>query len=439
MRKKNPSEESHPPETHASETGKTRAAGSGFHEEGKPDAETVRRLLLAAYDTGKRDLPWRGESDPYRVWVSEVMLQQTRVETVIPYYEEWLNRFPDLDSLAEAEEEDVLRVWQGLGYYSRARRLHEGARVVRERYAGALPRNSEELRGLPGIGEYTAGALASIAFGEAVPAVDGNVKRVLSRLHDLPSPTPSGLRQLAADLVDPDRPGDFNQALMELGAVVCTPRSPDCDNCPISSQCLALARDTVGERPAPKAKRPVPEVDVAVLVAAARDERDGIHFLLQKRPRTGLLAGMWEFPGVEVAGEESGSNGFSSQDGQGDSSFRDGGNRPLREAAITLARDLGLDLSGCDKRTPNGHQARPGVDELEAVTHVFSHLKVRYRPSLVVVPMSVESESDRESPRWIHADSLYEVPLPVAQSRIAGVALEFLRRSFRPHRSAGRR
>ena len=229
------------------------SSGDPLGDQGSPErngtdfAAEIRRRLLSAYDVGKRDLPWRGEEDPYRIWVSEVMLQQTRVETVVPYYRAWMDRFPTVEALAEADEDEVLRAWQGFGYYSRARRLREGARVVRERFGGCLPRSSLELRDLPGVGEYTAGAVASIAFGEVVPAVDGNVKRVLARLFDVPTPSPAELRALAADLVDPKRPGDFNQALMELGATVCTPRAPLCGECPLDSICLALERGTVND------------------------------------------------------------------------------------------------------------------------------------------------------------------------------------------------
>jgi len=193
-----------------------------------------RRALLDHFDRTRRALPWRSERTPYRVMVSEFMLQQTRVETVIPYYERWVRRFPGWDALAGAEEEEVLGEWTGLGYYRRARNLHRTARVVRERFGGALPEDSEALKRLPGVGEYTAGAVSSIAFGRVVPAVDGNVRRVLCRLFDLEAPTASRLREAAAGLVDPERPGDFNEAMMELGATVCTPRSPGCAGCPTS-------------------------------------------------------------------------------------------------------------------------------------------------------------------------------------------------------------
>ncbi len=354
---------------------------------GKKNVADIRRLLLAAYDAGKRTLPWRGETDPYRIWVSEVMLQQTRVETVIPYYERWVERFPDLDALAEAEEDEVLRAWQGLGYYSRARRLHQGARLVKERYSGTLPRNSEGLRELPGVGQYTAGAVASIAYGEVVPAVDGNVKRVFSRLFDLPDPTPGQFQRLAGELVDSRRPGDFNQALMELGALTCLPRSPRCDACPLVSHCLALARGTVGERPARKPKKEVPVQEVEVLVAVVRDGSGCPHFLMQKRADEGLLAGMWEFP-------------------------------EMRQA-LDRGKDLGLDITSANN-----------LEKMTEVTHVFSHLKVLYKPRLLLVafPSSTRTTHDPgpNDPRWVPTQELDQRPLPVAQQKILKEALRIL-------------
>lgn len=262
--------------------------------------DTLRRRLLAFYDARSRDLPWRREADPYRVWVSEVMLQQTRVEAVIPYYERWMRRFPTLEALAEADVDDVLREWQGLGYYARARNLHRAARLVRERYHGQIPGDVEALRRLPGVGEYTAGAIASIAFGIPAPAIDGNVRRVFSRLLDDPDPAPAELRRVVAALVPEDRPGDFNQALMELGATVCTPRSPACDRCPVAAVCRARTNGTVAERPRPKPKKALPEDDVATAVIVSPSGR----ILVVRRPEEGLLGGMWEFPGTAVrAGE----------------------------------------------------------------------------------------------------------------------------------------
>jgi A/G-specific adenine glycosylase len=244
-----------------------------------------------------------------------------------------------------------------------------------------------------------------------VPAVDGNVKRVLSRLFDLVDPTPGEYQELAQDLVDPARPGDFNQALMELGAIVCIPRSPRCPECTVAPECLALERGTVTERPATKKKKPVPELDISVLVALAEDLSGDAHLLLRKRPAKGLLAGMWEFPGVEV----------------GTSEFEEAG---FKSGAWSMALELGLD------RGPGKAPPPTSLTELELVTHVFSHLKARYRPYLLRV--GPEGLSDLESnvshssgstnpenpPVWIRVDDLEEVPLPVAQGKIARAALE---------------
>jgi len=365
-------------------------------------APELRRLLLRAYDEGRRNLPWRSESDPYRIWVSEVMLQQTRVESVIPYYKEWVRRFPDLEALATAEEEEVLRAWQGLGYYSRARRLHGAAKVIRERFGGTIPNRAEELKALPGIGEYTAGAVASIAFGEVVPAVDGNVRRVLSRLLDLGNPSASELRKIADDLVDPLRPGDFNQALMELGALVCGPRSPACTRCPLQALCLARGRGTVEERPARTRRGAVREVEVAVLVAVSGPPR-AWRFFLRKRLEKGLLEGMWEFPGADVPA---------------------GGG--ARQRAVELMDELGFEETR--SRTPlAGAGAEAGEDvsllPMDPVIHLFSHLKARYFPFLARVR---RKENPAGAGRWLSLRETGTVPLPVAQGRILASALEAL-------------
>ncbi|MDX1661748.1 MAG: A/G-specific adenine glycosylase, partial [Gemmatimonadota bacterium] len=228
--------------------------------------EAIRRRLLDHYDREKRDLPWRGETDPYRVWVSEVMLQQTRVESVVPYYLDWIERFPDVEALAAADRADVLRAWEGLGYYSRARNLHDAARIVAERFDGAVPDTAGTLRELPGVGAYTAGAVASIAFDRPEPAIDGNARRVLARLFDVEKPTPARLRRIADDLVPRDRPGDFNQAIMELGATICAPRSPACGSCPLAPRCESLANGTVDRRPGPRRRAAVSDHDVGVAV-----------------------------------------------------------------------------------------------------------------------------------------------------------------------------
>ncbi len=363
----------------------------------------LRRALLAFFDRSARDLPWRRTGDPYAIWVSEIMLQQTRVETVIPYYRDWLRRFPTVEALAEADESEVLKAWEGLGYYRRARNLHRGARVVRERFQGRLPGDSAALREIPGIGPYTAGAVASIAFGEAAPAVDGNVRRVLSRLFDLPAPSDTELRQLAGALVDPDRPGDFNQALMELGATVCTPRAPECGACPVASSCLALGRGTVAERPPARKRAPVPrEVHaVAVLVSGPAD---ALRLLVRQRPAEGLLAGLWEFPGRlldQAAGE-------------------------TEERAVR--RLLGETLAGATfEGVPDdpGGAALAAARPLDEVRHAFSHLHVTYRP-YVIHAAGGERRPMPPERRWVAPHELEELALPVAMQRIAALALAAL-------------
>ena len=258
----------------------------------------VTAALLAWYDRSARILPWRGIHDPYRTWVSEAMLQQTRVETVLSYYDRFLARFPDLPSLAAAGEADVLKLWEGLGYYSRARNLLKGARMVMESFGGCLPADPERLRAICGIGPYMAGAIASIAFDIPVPAVDGNVIRVVSRLYgiredaSLPA-VRRNIESLAAALVPEDRPGDHNQAVMDLGATVCVPGTPDCGRCPLSPFCDAYRAGDAPDLPVLPKARPPKTVPWTVLII-----RSGARVLLRRRTER-LLQGLWCFPMLE--------------------------------------------------------------------------------------------------------------------------------------------
>ena len=256
--------------------------------------------LIAWFDRHRRDLPWRKDRDPYRVWLSEIMLQQTRVETVIPYYHAFLARFPTVMDLARAPLDAVLAAWSGLGYYRRARQLHAAARQVAER-GGAFPENLSGLLELPGIGSYTAAAIASICFDVATPVLDGNVERVLARrLAEAGDPKSAAVRRgllaAAAELLDPARPGDSNQAMMELGATICVPKNPRCLLCPLASGCRALARGEADLYPKARVDRPVEEVSIlAVLV-----EDESRRTLMFRRPdESSLLAGLWEVPWVE--------------------------------------------------------------------------------------------------------------------------------------------
>jgi A/G-specific adenine glycosylase len=393
--------------------------------------------MLAFFDERRRELPWRETSDPYRILVSEIMLQQTRVETVVPYYRRWVQRFPDPASLAEADEEEVLRHWQGLGYYRRARNLQAAAREIVEQWGGDVPGDAKALASLPGVGPYTAGAVGSIAFGQVVPAVDGNVRRVMARLMDDPAPGAALLTREVSRLVDPHRPGDFNQALMELGATVCTPRSPDCPVCPVAEVCRARAAGTQAERPRPPGKREIPHRVEAVAVVV-RPGPGRWEVLLRRRPVSGLLGGMWECPGVDVGAHGSAVEEASVVEGafsvashalllrppegpsgsrgpvDGERSSSDETTRPHATPrsptpAPPLRPSLDLDLS-------------PGLSldlVLPAVDHVFSHRHVTYRPVRFRAPAGRPAA---EPFRWVGFDALDPLPIPRAQGRILGGA-----------------
>ena len=256
--------------------------------------------LLSWYRQNARKLPWRDHPDPYAVWVSEIMLQQTRVDTVIPYFEKWMRLFPDVLTLANASEQDVLNAWEGLGYYSRARNLHKAAKLVASNFNGQLPRDLIELRSLPGIGRYTVGAIASMAFGMDEPTLDGNLRRVFARLFDVneSADSPAGekiLWDLAAQNLPKGQAGDYNQALMDLGATICIPRNPRCLICPLMKMCEARKNGTQELRPLLKAKKAVPHYIHAAAVIVQRGR-----VLLAQRPADGLLGGMWEFPNGRV-------------------------------------------------------------------------------------------------------------------------------------------
>ncbi len=265
-------------------------------------AEMADRLL-AWYGRAGRDLPWRSTRDPYRIWLSEVMLQQTGVATVIPYYRRFLDRFPTVEDLAKADIDEVINLWAGLGYYSRARNLHAAAGVIVERHGGNFPGDLDELMALPGVGRSTAGAILSIAFDRKAPILDGNVRRVLIRLYavaELPrSPAVERLLwQRAEELTPADRPHDYAQAIMDLGATVCTPRRPDCLACPLAGLCRAYRFGLAAELPLRQEKKAVPLVKQVALLLESRGR-----FLVGKRPLSGMLGGLREFPSCDVGPE----------------------------------------------------------------------------------------------------------------------------------------
>ncbi len=263
--------------------------------------QTLSDALLGWYKKNKRNLPWRAENDAYRVWVSEIMLQQTRVEMAIPYYTKWMQRLPTVSDLAHATEEEVLLLWEGLGYYIRVRNMLRTAKILVEQYEGNFPHSPEILRKLPGIGEYTANAISSICFHTPVAALEANGKRVFARLLDLDEPVSTNqakrkIEQFAMNSLEKVDTGDFNQAIMDLGSSICVPLEPKCQNCPLPSFCGAYHQNTQNLRPVLKKKKAIPLYQV---VAAAISDEAGC-YLLAKRPKGGMLPGLWEFPGGKV-------------------------------------------------------------------------------------------------------------------------------------------
>jgi A/G-specific adenine glycosylase len=338
--------------------------------------------LLTWYRQQGRSLPWRGHPDPYAVWVSEVMLQQTRVEAVIPYFERWMRLFPTVRDLAEASEQEVLNAWEGLGYYSRARNLHRAARIVVEGYNGELPRDLKALRGLPGIGRYTVGAIASIAFNMDEPALDGNLRRVYARLFDVsePADSPAGeeiLWKLAAEHLPTGQAGDYNQALMDLGATICLPKNPRCLLCPLMEICQARANGTQEQRPVLKPKKEMPHFTYAAAIVGRIANPPYKEVLLSKRPSKGLLGGMWEFPNGRVDGEP------------------------------TLGLESVLEA---------GYSLRVRAGEaLGVVQHAYTHFRVTvhaFRCELVAM-------SDREGLKWVKLEELDNYPMGKVDRQIA--------------------
>ncbi|PIR01326.1 MAG: A/G-specific adenine glycosylase [Nitrospinae bacterium CG11_big_fil_rev_8_21_14_0_20_45_15] len=269
------------------------------------DTFIIQKSLLCWYRKERRDLPWRRSQDPYAIWVSEIMLQQTQVKTVLPYFDRWMKAFPTVEDLASAPESKVLKLWEGLGYYSRAKNLKKAAGLVRDQYAGRLPSTRKEILALPGIGPYTAGAILSIAFGMRAPVLDGNVKRVLSRLLRLnengkTSKSEKILWAEAERLLPEEDVGDFNQALMELGAQVCLPQKPQCMICPLKKICQAFLQADVENFPPPKPQPVIQKIEVSAAVLFQNGK-----VYIQQRVENGLMAGLWEFPGGKIEEGES--------------------------------------------------------------------------------------------------------------------------------------
>ena len=343
--------------------------------------------LLSWFQTNKRCLPWRSCVSAYAVWVSEIMLQQTQVETVLPYYRRFMKRFPSIRSLAEAPLQDVLRSWEGLGYYARARHLKDAAESVRANHGGRLPRLAADLVRLPGIGEYTAAAIASICFGERIAVVDGNVARVMARLKAIDEDVgrTAMRRCLATELASfaPKRaPGDFNQAMMELGALVCRPRRPHCDVCPLQPRCLAYKMSAVDRFPIKSAAKKIPHREM--VAAVVRRKRS---VLLVRRPSNGLLGGLWEFPG---------------------------GPRKPREKLACAVRRCVWQQTQLEVAT---------VAPFRVLKHAYSHFRITLRV-LECRPVSGKIKAPAgQAARWIPVCKLNEYPLPAVHRRTADALL----------------
>lgn len=337
--------------------------------------------ILDWYAENQRQLPWRATKDPYHIWVSEIMLQQTQVGTVIPYYQRFLNRFPTIASLAEADLEEVLKLWEGLGYYSRARNLHQAAIFLNESNAITLPADLAEMKKLPGIGDYTAAAILSIAFQKPYPAVDGNIKRVYARLFQIETPinTPASakvFKKSATENFNSQHPGEYNQALMDLGAMICKPTQPHCHQCPINTFCDAYESGTVDQYPKKVARKKTPVYQIAVAVVLK-----GEYFLITRRKEQGLLGGLWEFPGGKLEENEKAEDACC---------------REVKE-------ETGLNVSL--------------ITHLASVQHAYTHFKIemevfvcRYESGKVKLAGPIDY-------RWISVNQIADFPFPKANHK----------------------
>lgn len=337
------------------------------------------RELTQWYDLHHRDLPWRRTQDPYAIWISEVMLQQTRVDTVVPYYERWMRAFPTIQALAQADRQEVLKVWEGLGYYSRARNAHDAANMVLSEYNGIFPTSAAEVRKLKGIGPYTTAAICSIAFGQDLAVVDGNVIRVLSRFfhidEDIRKPAVVKEIQQLADIILPKGDaGRFNQAVMELGATICKPRNPECLKCPLSANCIAFKEMAVDRLPYKSPAKKIPHHVIVVCIIMDDQER----LLIAQRPEEAMLGGLWEFPGGKVEKDELPEDGLR---------------REIRE-------ELGVDLGE--------------LDYFHSLDHGYSHFKITLMAWLGRIKEGTPAPRASQQLKWVRVADLSDYPFPKA-------------------------
>lgn len=341
----------------------------------------LRQTLLDWYKEFGRDLPWRQTQDPYAVWISEVMLQQTQVKTVIPYYERWLSLFPTIEALASADQQQVLKAWQGLGYYARARNLHRAAQQIMQHHGGVFPPQLDAVLQLPGIGRTTAGGILSAAFEQPLPILDGNVKRVLARVFGLEVPPARALPQLwdwSTALLDPTYPRDYNQALMDLGATVCTPKNPLCLQCPWQADCRAYALNLQLKLPMTESRSPLPHKIIGVAVIW----NDQQQILIDRRRQEGLLGGLWEFPGGKVEPGET------------------------IEACIRreIQEELAIDIEVGDR--------------LIVIDHAYSHFRVTLNVHHCRYVSGEPQPLESDEIRWVSLADIHTFPFPKANERI---------------------
>ncbi len=345
------------------------------------DIQYFQKNLIDWYLNNHRSLPWRKTEDPYRIWVSEAMLQQTQVSTVLPYYRKFLQKFPTIKHLARAELHDVLKVWEGLGYYARARNLHRAAGNVQQQYQGNIPTTWNQFRKLPGVGDYIAAAVLSIAFGLPYAVVDGNVKRVLARLQCITAPLNNStstkrFKETAEALKDTQMPGTYNQALMELGAIICKPKHPLCDRCPVQRFCLAYQTKTVAEYPKKKAARQTPQYHIAIGVVF----KNGRVLITQRKP-DGLLGGLWEFPGGKIKKGESAESAC------------------VREIKEEVSLQVAV------------------IDYLAQVKHAYTHFKITMEIFCCNYKSGRVKRNGPVAHRWIKLDEIDQYALPRANHK----------------------
>ena len=335
----------------------------------------IQGKLIKWYQSNAREFPWRGLQDPYLIWISEVMLQQTQVETVIPYFQRWKDRFPDIQSVVLASEDDVLKAWEGLGYYSRARNIKKTSAIIYHQFGGVIPGTTHELKKLPGVGDYIAGAIASIAFGLNEPALEANGVRVVSRIYDFHglvnrTGNKNILKDYLRELIPNGNAGGFNQAVMDLGSMVCLPVSPICKKCPIRKECLAFSRSTQRELPVIKGRPIKPHLEV---VAAIIEKDDKV--LIDKRPADGLLGGMWEFPGGKIEHGEDHPTALK---------------RELKEElgiAVNLENSFGV------------------------YKHAYTHFKVTVYPYFVKIMNGDPKALEADKIEWVDINALHNFPM----------------------------